>query len=718
MGGSLVLFVLAVTALAQESRAPIDTREPVAVVAPLVTASATAERVRFVAPGTVIQLRLEVYSETGQKVFDTELHGGNVLDWHLQDGGGQRLSANSYACVLTIKSLSGRLSQRVGLVTVNENQAQVRVGVAGEVLLSVAQQQAIGPVEGNAAFTSVQGTPTEAITAITHDGNNGQITSTSGPLTFRTGDVFAGKDQEHMRITEDGRVGIGTNVPEAALDVAGAVRVSEGVRFSDGTTLDATSGKLIMHDAAGELVPDSAGSGTVNRLAKWTETGGTGTLSDSSVFETGGQVGIGTTTPNANAAVHADRTQNTGTALFVTNSSPGTGALASMRAGLNPANYAVDYASLNILGANWPAGLGGAPLKGRTVLIEGSGSNFGIGNINPTEPIVFYTTPSRVERMRVTAAGNVGIGTTEPSFRLAVVDPSNAGLRVQTSVAGGAVASFGGFGDFQIDAPNVVGGRFAVKESGKVGIGTNSPLAALELRAGADNDGNGPSAMAFQWYLGGFRHWIRTRHNSVIGSGNAIDFFVNGSTTPEGSTGPGLGSGSQFVMTLDSGRVGIGTTSPGEILTVEGKIHSTFGGFKFPDGSVQTTAANATYTIGRTSNDPQILLTPVITSILHLNLPAGTYLLTATLVLINDADYFGQDNSRRISCRFSGEGPHDSTITIGGQAFATMPLHTVLSISSGGADVVCFSQAIASNTVHVFDRRLTAVKIENNVVVQ
>src|SRR5712691_9237561 len=91
--------------------------------APLVTAAANAKRVRFVSPGTVVQLRLEVYNETGQKLFDTELHGGNVLDWQLQDGGGQRLPAGSYACVLTIKSLSGRLSQRVGLVTVNDKKA-------------------------------------------------------------------------------------------------------------------------------------------------------------------------------------------------------------------------------------------------------------------------------------------------------------------------------------------------------------------------------------------------------------------------------------------------------------------------------------------------------------------------------------------------------------------------------------------------------------------
>ena len=106
IGSSLFVLFLFSIALAQENRAPIDTpREPVPA-GPLVTASATAKRVRFVSPGTVVQLRLEVYNETGQKLFDTELHGGNVLDWHLQDGGGQLLPAGSYACVLTIKSLS------------------------------------------------------------------------------------------------------------------------------------------------------------------------------------------------------------------------------------------------------------------------------------------------------------------------------------------------------------------------------------------------------------------------------------------------------------------------------------------------------------------------------------------------------------------------------------------------------------------------------------
>ena len=52
IGSVLLLYVLAGTALAQQQGAPIELpREPV-VSGPLITAAATAKRVRFVSPGT------------------------------------------------------------------------------------------------------------------------------------------------------------------------------------------------------------------------------------------------------------------------------------------------------------------------------------------------------------------------------------------------------------------------------------------------------------------------------------------------------------------------------------------------------------------------------------------------------------------------------------------------------------------------------------------
>lgn len=52
------------------------------------------------------------------------------------------------------------------------------------------------------------------------------------------------------------------------------------------------------------------------------------------------------------------------------------------------------------------------------------------------------------------------------------------------------------------------------------------------------------------------------------------------------------GSPLDAVYVNNEGNVGIGTTSPGEKLSVAGTIESTSGGFKFPDGSVQTTAVS------------------------------------------------------------------------------------------------------------------------------
>jgi len=83
-----------------------------------------------------------------------------------------------------------------------------------------------------------------------------------------------------------------------------------------------------------------------------------------------------------------------------------------------------------------------------------------------------------------TADTNVGIGVTAPAYRLHVGSGNNT-FRVDGPPQGMAnplMASFGGTGDFAIDAVGFGAGRFVVKDSGQVGIGVANPSNLLTLR--------------------------------------------------------------------------------------------------------------------------------------------------------------------------------------------------------------------------------------------
>lgn len=97
---------------------------------------------------------------------------------------------------------------------------------------------------------------------------------------------------------------------------------------------------------------------------------------------------------------------------------------------------------------------------------------------------------------------------------------------------------------------------------GNVGVGETNPLASLDLRGGDDTTvSHGVYDMAFGYRTGGYRHWIRTIHDGSP-TANSMDFFVNSSSTPDGSSAPGTGN--TLVMRLTGGgNVGIGTASPG-----------------------------------------------------------------------------------------------------------------------------------------------------------
>ncbi len=100
---------------------------------------------------------------------------------------------------------------------------------------------------------------------------------------------------ELVFVRNDGNFGIGTTSPNAKLEVAGTIKMT-GFEMPTG----ATNGYVLTTDASGTGTWQAAGgvggSGNANYIPKFTAAS---TLDDSVIYETGGNIGIGTTTPGA-----------------------------------------------------------------------------------------------------------------------------------------------------------------------------------------------------------------------------------------------------------------------------------------------------------------------------------------------------------------------------------------------------------------------------------
>jgi Peptidase_G2, IMC autoproteolytic cleavage domain len=221
-----------------------------------------------------------------------------------------------------------------------------------------------------------------------------------------------------------------------------------------------------------------------------------------------------------------------------------------------------------------------------------------------------------------TNTGNVGIGTTTPTAKLEVngttavsgnlvkfagTDPNGNVLAeiVSTGTAGALLSLTGGGGTpflFQSGGTNSgignnrlsIGtwsnfGLFTIQSNGNVGIGTTSPLTFFHAKSPATTHGNmyldttsAGYSTAFSFLEGGVGR-ASIQHNASVLPGGLV--FQTGGIAAPAST--------RMVIT-STGNVGIGTNSPSVRLDVAGQVRSGSGGFVFPDGTVQTTAATGT----------------------------------------------------------------------------------------------------------------------------
>ncbi len=298
-----------------------------------------------------------------------------------------------------------------------------------------------------------------------------------------------------------------------------------------------------------------------------------------------GNVGIGTASPVAKLEVNA----GTGTAAFnngiaiVTNS----GTYTTGHGGI------LQFQNEDVITADI-----------RVIRESGWGSGLAIYTHNTSSGNTFGTTV--VERMRITEAGNVGIGTTSPNFTGIGID--HTVLSVGNSAAGMGMIELAGYRTSDADLGRVVFGnqgtrlaeifasridantstklsfstadagsmgvRMTISKTGNVGIGTTSPTEKLQVNGvlriqGSTNDsgilalGNAQNGVGY-YDNGVFRGGIGTLTNgnlTNISSYEGIVFNVSAAA---------FGSQTTRMIIKDTGNVGIGTTSPAQLLDILG----------------------------------------------------------------------------------------------------------------------------------------------------
>jgi hypothetical protein len=367
--------------------------------------------------------------------------------------------------------------------------------------------ESVGPVEEDSGLTILQEDEPHTSTITAHNGEEGQITRGKGALSFRLGDFYSGKDTEQMRLTEEGNLGIGMKDPQAKLDVDGFIRATQGIVFPDGSIQFSASRKTYGPQSAGPgqfgKNPSSgrehfeiaaAGTGTQNFIAKWTESGGAGTLGDSIIFDNGTNVGIGTSTP-------AKKLDVRGGQLALDNSrflySRRTNGQFQEAFGIDSNDDIIFNRNSLVPGVDLDAP------KASSALIFGTGAG----------KFFDIRSSANVPLLRIfEATGNVGIGTSNPLARLQVASAGNgvtsytARFQSNPSVAGAGGILFDqnstygwkvhteatGFttGMLNFNYVNIADGSvqaantLVLRGNGNVGIGVTNPTARLQVEAG------------------------------------------------------------------------------------------------------------------------------------------------------------------------------------------------------------------------------------------
>ena len=461
----------------------------------------------------------------------------------------------------------------------------------------------INPVRGNRSLSivteqiaqgeDIDGTVLDIFYTNTGAGND---------LLFRNGGTNT------MVLKANNKVGIGTLNPGYDLQVIGDASISTWLYVNNIYPTSSTN-DILINTGAGRTI-------TINP----TSTGKT--------VIPNGNVGIGTTSPTA--ALHVQKAINGGFAGTIYNTQATGGFGLSVRGGNSSAEDALRVQNvggtylLNVkgngnvgIGTTSPSDLltvdGDARITGTLKVADGAYNSPSIAHRADEDTGIYFPandtiaiSTSAAERMRITSAGNVGIGTTSPQTNLDVFSGTGGTLRLGTSdtvVLGGD--TIGRIEFFSSDATNTNSGlgafidlvadgdqgnfnpngdlrfgtsyasasaattRMTIKGNGNVGIGTTSPGYKLDV--------NGEGRITGMTFTASGATRAISTHSS------AGQLQLNGGTSA--TTGAYINIAGDSYSTGDyveivagrtyfAGNIGIGTASPSEKLHVSGNIKS------------------------------------------------------------------------------------------------------------------------------------------------
>src|SRR5215813_12010980 len=200
-----------------------------------VTVIIQQQQIRFTASTLAQEVRLEVFNQSGERIYDSGLVSGAEISWALQNANGEAVPSGLYSYTLTVKEAGSETpATRRGHLILE----------SGRDRLWVTSQGAVGAEESPSGgdLTVSSGSETNVVgarigRALASKGSpiNLDFFGTPGRIP-----MFTGSDSlDDSVIWQDfnGRIGIGTQRPGTALlTVAGQIETtSGGIKFPNGS---------------------------------------------------------------------------------------------------------------------------------------------------------------------------------------------------------------------------------------------------------------------------------------------------------------------------------------------------------------------------------------------------------------------------------------------------------------------------------------------------